>query len=154
MTTETTTSVEENPLAETPPVDAISDFLPQLDGYEIRRVAKAQMDRAAAYDVREQRQEAVKRVEQAVAIWYATTKGWCEQICTTTRSMINQIRSEPDCILASIISEEELDKFDGEFSDASTRLSDVYPLIGKKLINPTDVDQDQEQDEEQDEDEE
>jgi hypothetical protein len=151
MSTETTTPAEvevENPLAETPPVDAISDFLPQLDGYEIRRVAKAQMDRAAAYDVREQRQEAVKRVEQAVAIWYATTKGWMEQICTTTRSMINQIRSDPDGILASILSEEELDKFDGEFSDASTRLSDVYPLIGKKLISPADVDQDQDEDEE------
>jgi hypothetical protein len=55
------------------------------------------------------------------------------------RQMAEQIRADPDCILATIFTANELEKFEGALGDISTMLNDVYLFIGRSLVNPVAV---------------
>jgi hypothetical protein len=84
----------------------------------------------------EERKQKLKRTEKAVAMWYATAKGWTDQIRYTALAMARRIEKDPNCVLASIFTAKELEEFESQFSDASTALADFYPLLGKPLLNP------------------
>lgn len=111
-------------------------LLPEVSENQVRQFADSHLKGTARDILTEERKQKTKQVEKAVAIWYTTTKGWIEQICTTTRAMIERIKSEPDGILAGILPLDELNNFESEFSDASVRLNDVHPLIGRRLLDP------------------
>jgi hypothetical protein len=80
-----------------------------------------------------------KDIEHAVALWIAQSRSAMDQIVSTAAAMVARIKSDPDCVLAGMFADtdiEKLDHFEGALSDASTMLNDVYPLIGKLLVDP------------------
>jgi hypothetical protein len=83
-----------------------------------------------------------KDVEKAFAIWYATARSWMDQILNSARGMVARIKGDRSCVLGGMFSDndlENLDKFQGALLDTSTMLNDVYPLVGKLMIDPVDV---------------
>jgi hypothetical protein len=129
MTTETTTPVEEK-------------LLPEMSDDAVRRFADAQIKNVAKQMLHDERKKKQKRVKKAFALWVAQARSAMDQILSTAGAMVARIKSDPGCVLAGMFADtdlQRLDRFEGALSDPSTILNDVYPLIGKQLVDPLDV---------------
>jgi hypothetical protein len=135
MTIETTTEAR----AEAATSVEEEKFLPNSTEDQLRRFAEGQMKKADRLDGKREEKKRQKRVEKAVALWYTTSLSWMEQIQNATFAIAKRIESDPDCYLASIFTSNELRKFAGSLADTSSILSNIYPLIGKPIVDPLDA---------------